>query len=75
MFKSVNIWQRYKQEQDCLVHFLRLLAVFWPGVQSARDNHALACSFAKYSPIFKKIHPQTQQLSFLNLIINNPTTP
>jgi len=28
-FKSVNIWQSYKQEDDCLVHFLRLLAVCW----------------------------------------------
>ena len=25
-FKSVNIWQSYKQERDCLVHFLRLLS-------------------------------------------------
>jgi len=33
------------------VHFLRRLAVCWPGVQSARDNHALACNFGKYSPI------------------------
>ena len=24
--KSVNIWQSYEQERDCLVHFLRLLA-------------------------------------------------
>ena len=23
--KSVNIWQSYKQEHDCRVHFLRLL--------------------------------------------------
>jgi len=46
-FKSVNIWQ----ERDCLVHFLCLLAVCWPGAQSARDNHALACNFAKYSLI------------------------
>jgi len=30
--KSVNrpIWQSYKQERDCVVHFLRLLAVCWP---------------------------------------------
>jgi len=34
-FKSVNIWQSYKQERDCLVHFLCLLAVCWPGAQSA----------------------------------------
>ena len=34
-FKSVNIWQSYKQERDCLVHFLPLLAVRWPDAQSA----------------------------------------
>jgi len=33
-FKSVNIWQSYKQKRDCFVHFLRLLAVCWPGAQS-----------------------------------------
>jgi len=32
--KSVNIWQSCKQKRDCLVHFLRLLAVCWPGAQS-----------------------------------------
>jgi len=31
----VNIWHSYKQKRDCLAHFLRLLAVCWPGVQSA----------------------------------------
>ena len=25
--KSVNIWQSYKQERDCLLHFPRLSAV------------------------------------------------
>ena len=50
-FKSVNIWQSYKQERDCLVHFLHLLAMRWPVAQSAWDIHALACNFAKYSPI------------------------
>ena len=50
-FKSVNIWQNYKQERDCLVHFLRLIAVCWPSAQSARDNHVFSCIFAKYSPI------------------------
>ena len=33
-FKSVNIWQRYEQERDCLMHFLHLLAVCWPGAQN-----------------------------------------
>jgi len=49
--KSVNMWKSYKQERDCLVHFLRLLAMCWPGVQSAWDNYAVACNFGKYSPI------------------------
>ena len=47
--KSVNIWQSYKQERDCLVHFFRLLAACWSGAQSARDNDARACNVAKYS--------------------------
>jgi len=42
----VNIWQSYKQERECLVHFLRLLAMCWPGAQNAWDNHTLACNFA-----------------------------
>ena len=36
----------------CFVHFLRVVAVCRPRAQSARDNHVLACDFAKYSPIF-----------------------
>ena len=35
ILKSVNIWQICKQERNSLVHFLRLLAVCWPGAQSA----------------------------------------
>ena len=38
----LNIWQSYKQEHGCIVHFLRLLAVCWSGAQSA-----LACNFAR----------------------------
>ena len=51
ILKSVKIWQSYKQKRDCLVHFLPLSAVSWPGMQSAWDNHALASYFAKYSQI------------------------
>ena len=36
---------------NCVVHFLRLSAVWWPGAQRARDNHFLACNSAKYSLI------------------------
>jgi len=58
---SVNIWKSYKQERDCLVHFLHLIAVCWPSAQSAWDNHALACNFAKYSPVKTFFHSHTQQ--------------
>jgi len=51
ILKSMSIWQSYKQKRDCFVHFLRPSAVCWPGTQSAQDNHALACNFAKHSPI------------------------
>ena len=54
-FKSVNIWQSYKQKRDCLVHFLRLLAVFWPGAQSARDNHVLASN--THTPVLRPFFP------------------
>jgi len=33
--KSVIIRQSYKQKRDCIVHFLRLLEVCWPGAQNA----------------------------------------
>jgi len=50
-FKSVNVWHCYRQKVNCVVHFLRLLAVWWPRAQSAPNNHLLACNFAKYSSI------------------------
>ena len=50
-----DIRQSYKQKRDCLVHFLRLLAVCWPGAQSTRGNHALACNRA-YSKEFFGVH-------------------
>jgi len=51
-FKSVNIWQSYKQ--GCLVHFARLANTLLNDEESARYNHAFARIFAKYSTIFKK---------------------
>jgi len=32
VLKSVNIWQNYKHERGCLMHFLHLLEARWPGV-------------------------------------------
>jgi len=51
--KSVNIWQSYKQERGCLVHFARLTNTLLKDEESAQGNHVLACDFAKYSPIKK----------------------
>jgi len=50
-FKSVNIWQSYKQERDCLMHFVRLANTLLKDGESARNNLVLVCNFAKYSPI------------------------
>ena len=49
--KSVNIWQSYKQEGGCIVHFVRLATTLLKDEKNARDNDVLACNFAKYSPI------------------------
>ena len=51
ILKSVNIWQSYMQERGCLMHFARLANTLLKDEESARDNHVLACNFAKYSPI------------------------
>jgi len=37
-FKSVNIWQSYKQERGCLVHFARLANTLLLAEERARDN-------------------------------------
>jgi len=52
-FKSVNIWQSYKQERDCLKHFVRLANTLLKDAESARNNHVLAGNFAKYLPLLK----------------------
>ena len=49
--KSVNIWQSYKQERGCLVHFARLANTLLRDEENARDSHVLACKFVKYSPV------------------------
>jgi len=36
--KSVNIWQIYKQERGCLMHFARLANTLLKDEESARDN-------------------------------------
>jgi len=50
-FKLVNIWQSYKQQRGCLMHFAHLANALLKDEESARDNHVLVCNFAKYLPI------------------------
>ena len=35
MLKSVNIWQSYKQDRDCLVHIARLANTLLKDAESA----------------------------------------
>jgi len=51
MSKSVNIWQSYKQQRGCSMHFARLTNTLLKDKESARDKHVLACNFSKYLPI------------------------
>ena len=71
-FKSVNIWQSYKQERGCLMHFARLANTLLKDGESAPDNHVFACNFAKYSPIKQKF---TNRLSIKPFLIWILTTP
>ena len=73
-FYSANIWQSYKQERGCLVHFGRLANTLLKDEESARDNHAFACNFAKYSPILNffftlKLNQQLQTHFFTDTAI------
>jgi len=72
----MNVPQSYKQERSCLMHFARLANTLLKDEESARDNHVLACNFAKYFkylPILKKsLTDSALNLSYL--VINNSTT-
>jgi len=48
MLKSVNIWQSYKQERGCLMHFARLANTPLKGEESARDNDVFASNFTQF---------------------------
>jgi len=39
VFKSVNIWQSYKQQHGCLMHFAHLANTLLKHQESARDHH------------------------------------
>jgi len=55
-FKSVNIWQSYKQERGCLMLFVRLASTSLKDEESARDSHVLACNFARYLLFWRTLY-------------------
>jgi len=69
--KYLNRWT-FGKVTSKTVHFLLLLTVCWPGAQSARDNHALACNFAKYSPILNFFSQALSNKSFLIWLLTTP---
>jgi len=68
----VNIWQSYKQEHGCLVHFARLANTLLKDEESARDNHVFAYNFAKYSPISKFCSLSLSNKPFLIWLLTTP---
>jgi len=62
----VSIWQSFKQEDDCLVHFV-LLATTLLKDQESDNHHVLVRNLAKYSPILF-FHSQTQRYTFLSCL-------
>ena len=62
ILESVNIWQSYKQERDCFVHFLRLLAVRLPSAQVHLTITFLLVTLPNIHR-FYFFHSQTQQIN------------
>jgi len=64
-FRSVNIWQSYEQERDCLVHLAKTLL---KDGENARNSNVNACNFAK--TIFTDFNFFTHRLSekFLKVV-------
>jgi len=47
-FKSVNIWQSYKQERGCFMQFAHLVNTLLKDEERARDNH-VSCQISPSS--------------------------
>ena len=57
------------------VFFVFYIAVCWPGIQSGRDNHVLARSFAEYSPIKNVFTDRLSNKPFLIWLLTTPPHP
>jgi len=71
----VNIWQSYKQERDCLVHFARL-AKTRLNTKKMHETitffKVLACNFAKHSPMLIFFTHRLSNKPFLIWLLTTP---
>ena len=62
LLKSVNIWQTYKQERGCLMHFVRLANTL---LKDEEVHETITFLLVTLLNIFftdlKKIHPQSEK--------------
>ena len=70
-FKSVNIWQSYKQERGCLTHFARLANTL---LQDEESHEAITFLLVTL-PNTHRFHFLTRRLSNKPLLISILTTP
>jgi len=54
-FKSVNIWQSYKQDRSCLMHFAHLANTLLKDKESARVVMSLWPRFLAHSVQWNKV--------------------
>jgi len=59
--KSVNIWQTYKQERGCLMHFVRLANTLLKDEEVHETITFLLVTLPNIFYRFKKIHSQTEK--------------
>jgi len=60
------------QERGCLVHFLRLLAVWWPGAQSARTTTLLLVTLPNIHPVLIFFTDRLSNKPFLICLLTTP---
>ena len=64
-------WNRWMKAKSVVVSciFAHQANTLLKDEESVRDNHVLACNYAKYSPIFKKITHRLSNKSFFILLL------
>jgi len=71
----MNIWQSYKQEGGCLVHFVRLTTTLLSRRKCTTQSTFFACNYAKYLPIRKVFTGTLSNKPCLIYLLKIPTAP